>query len=137
MIALTEVLPKIRIFDVKEVVFAPKGYSCFSANLSKGRGVLLYVKHSIAAVDIEQNRNFEESTWCKINLSGGDNIIIGCVYRSPNFARKNNLYLFDTLRDISGGNPSYLLILGDFILNILVQTTQVLKKMKLTFQHSS
>ena len=99
---------------MNEVLFALKGYSCFSANLNKGRGVLLYVKNSIPAVDVQQNRNFEESTWCKINLSGGDNIIIGCVYRSPNSTRENNLNLFDTIQDISGGNPSHLLILGDF-----------------------
>ena len=82
IIALTEVLPKNSLFHVNEVLFALKGYSCFSANLNKGRGVLLHVKNSIPAVDVQQNRNFEESTWCKINLSGGDNIIIGCVYRS-------------------------------------------------------
>ena len=32
---LTEVLPKISIFDVNEVVFAFKSYSCFIANLNK------------------------------------------------------------------------------------------------------
>ena len=104
---------------MNEVLFALKGYSCFSANLNKGRGVLLYVKNSIPAVDVQQNRNFEESTWCKINLSGGDNIIIGCVYRSPNSTHENNLNLFDTIRDISGGNPSHLLILGDFNINCI------------------
>ena len=102
IIALTEFLPKISIFDVNEVVFALKCYSCFSANLKKVRDVLLYVKDSIPAVEFEQNRNFEESTWCKINLSGVDNIIIRCVYRISNSERENNLYLFDTLRDISG-----------------------------------
>ena len=77
---------------------ALKGYSCFSSNLNKGRGVLLYVKNSIPAVDVQQNQNFEESTWCKINLSGGGNIIIGSAYRSPNSTHENNLYyLFDTL----------------------------------------
>ena len=47
IIALTEVLPKNSLFHVNEVLFALKGYSCFSANLNKGRGVLLYVKNSI------------------------------------------------------------------------------------------
>ena len=62
---------------------------------------------------LKKTENFEESIWCKINLCGGDNII-GCVHRSPNSTRENNLYLFDTLRDTFGGNPSHLLILGDF-----------------------
>ena len=44
IITLTEVLPKNSIFDVNEAVFALKGYSCFSVNLNKGRGVLLNVK---------------------------------------------------------------------------------------------
>ena len=99
---------------MNEVVFALIGYLCFSANLNKGRGVLLYVKNSIPAVDVQQNQNFEESTSCKINLSGDDNMIIGCVYRSQNSTRENSLYLFDKLRDISGGNQTHLLILGFF-----------------------
>ena len=99
---------------MSEVVFALIGYSCFSASLNKGRGVLLCVKNSIPAVDVQQNQNFEESIWRKIYLSSGDSIIIGCVYRSPNSTCENNLYLFEKLRDISGGNQSHLLILGDF-----------------------
>ena len=122
---------------MNKVVFALIGYSCFSANLNKGRGVLLCVKNSIPAVDVQQNQNFEESTWRKNYLSGGDSITIGCVYRSPNSTREKNLYLFEKLRDIFGGNQSHLLILGILILNVLTGTTLILKKMKLTLQHSS
>ena len=50
---------------MRKVLFALKGNLWFSANLNKGRDVLLYVNNSIPTVDIEQTRNFEESTWCK------------------------------------------------------------------------
>ena len=114
IIALSEVLPKNSIFDVNNEVFALRGYSLFCSDLTQGRGVILYIKDSIPAIDIDQDRNIQESTWCKINLSGGDNIIIGCVYRSPNSTHENNRSLFEALQVISGNNPSHLLILGDF-----------------------
>ena len=53
----------------------------FCTDLTQGSGVILYIKDSIPAIDKYQDRNFQESTWCNINLSVGDNIIIGCVYR--------------------------------------------------------
>ena len=116
IIALSEVLPKNSIFDVNNEVFALQGYSLVCSDLTQGRGVILYIKDSIPAIDIDQDRNFQESTWCKINLSGGDNtcIIIGCVYRSSNSTHENNTFLFEALQVISGNDPSHLLILGDF-----------------------
>ena len=94
VIALTEVLPKNSVFDVNETEHVLQGYTCFSSDLTKGRGVLLYIKNIIPAIDIEQNGIFLESTWCKINLSRGDNFIIGCIYRSPNSKSENTKLLF-------------------------------------------
>ena len=108
---------------MNEVLFALKGYSCFSANLNKGRGVLLYLKNSIPAVDVQQNRNFEESTWCRINLSCGDNIIIGCVYRSPNSTRENNLISLTQYEIYLAETHHTCLFLGILILNVLTGTT--------------
>ena len=68
IIALTEVLPKNNLFHVNEVLFALKGYSCFSANLNKGRGVLLYVKNSIPAVDVQQNRTLRNLPGVKLTF---------------------------------------------------------------------
>ena len=87
-----------------------------------GRGVLLYVKNSIPAVDVQQNRNFEESTWCKTNLSGGDNIIIGCVYQSPNSTRETCISLTHYETYLVETHP-ICLFLGILILNVLTGTT--------------
>ena len=109
ILALTDVLPKNSLFDINKDV-----YTCFSSDLTKGRGVLLYVKDHIPAIEVMQIINFSESAWCKINLSGGDKLIIGCVYRSPNSTRENNSNLFEALRDIVRNNPSHCLTIGDF-----------------------
>ena len=76
--------------------------------------IALFVKDSIPAIEMQEIRNFQESTWCKINLYGGDDIIVGCIYRSPNSTEDNNLKLFEELREIVGRNPSHVLIVGDF-----------------------
>ena len=140
VIALTEVLPKNSIFDVNETEYVLQGYTCFSSDLTKGRGALLYIKNSIPAIDIEQNGNFLESTWCKINLSGGDNFIIGCIYRSPNSTSENTKLLFELIQDIAGRNLETCHIYfssGILTLKVLTGTIQALQKMKHIFLHSS
>ena len=57
---------KNSLFDVNKDVYALQGYTCFSSDLTQGRGVLLYVKDNIPAIEVVQIVNFSESAWCKI-----------------------------------------------------------------------
>ena len=114
VIALTEVLPKNSLFDQNKEVFMLHGYSCFSSVLTQGRGVLLYVKENFSAIEEVYVRNFQDAVWCKIMLRGGDKLLIGCIYKSPNSTSENTLNMFEAVRDIVSSNPSHLLIVGDF-----------------------
>ena len=64
------------LFDVNKELYALQVYTCFSSDLTQGRGVLLYVKDNIPAIEVVQIIIFSESAWCKINLSGGDKLIV-------------------------------------------------------------
>ena len=55
----------------------------FSSNMMRGRGILLYIKESLGATDYQVNEPFQEHIWCKLSLTRGDNLLIGCIYLSP------------------------------------------------------
>ena len=59
--------------------------------------------------------NFKESVWSKVKLKDRDNLLIGCIYRSPNASDDNFQklkLLFDNCRDV---NYSHKLLIGDLI----------------------
>ena len=56
---------------------------------------------------------FADSIWVKIHLNNNDNLIIGCVYRSPNSSPENNDNFLALLAHVADTDPSHLLILGD------------------------
>ena len=57
----------------------------------RGGGVILYVKESIQAYEIQLEReaDYDEAILCKI-LSGNCKLTIGIVYRSPSINEEDN-----------------------------------------------
>ena len=114
IIAITEILPKNTNFDIDSSHYEIEGYSMFTSDLTTGRGCALYVKSEIPATLTKLNNDFQECIWCNIKLTGSDNLMIGCVYRSPSSNSDNNQKLLEMFLNVKDLNPSHLLIMGDF-----------------------
>ena len=117
IIGITEVCPKntCRFLPTEEELQIP-GFEMIS-NISERncRGVALYIKSSIGAVEHKMNTDFKESVWAKVKLSEQDKLLIGCVYRSPNSDDENTKSLYDMLKSVSQMSEfSHILIMGDF-----------------------
>ena len=42
----------------------------------------IYIQATLQANPVEFKTNFEESVWASIKLVDGDELLIGCIYRS-------------------------------------------------------
>ena len=78
----------------------------------RGGGVILYVKESIQADEIELEREADcnEAVWCKI-VSRNSTLTIGLVYRSPNISKEDNINIQNAIKEVSKGEC---IIMGDF-----------------------
>ena len=100
----------------------------FVESLEEGRGVIVFIKHSLNAEQFYFDTNFKESVWCKIKLKNRDNLLIGCIYRSPNATDDNFQELKSLFYKCRDANFSHKLLIGDFNLkdiNWCEMTTQV------------
>ena len=118
IIGISEILPKNRRFEVDLVELQIEGYELFT-NIGAAediRGTGLYIHNSLrpSAHDIGQGSPFSESVWASIQLND-ENIIIGCLYRSPSSNVENNTHLcriFSSLQNLPISNK--IIIMGDF-----------------------
>ena len=99
IIAITEILPKNTNFDIDNSHYEIEGYTMFNSDLTTGCGCVLYVKSEIPATFTKFN-DFQECIWCNIKLTGSDNLMIGCVYRSPSSNSDNNQKLLEMFLNI-------------------------------------
>ena len=81
-----------------------------------GRGCAIYVKNNIQAEanPVEFNSKFQESVWISVKLVGGDELLVGCNYRSSSGTDENNEYLLKLLNEVNKAKYSHVLIMGDF-----------------------
>ena len=56
---------------------------------------------------------FHESLWLRIRLMKGDNLLLGCIYRSLSSSASNNYNHIDLLRHVGEDKASHKDILGD------------------------
>ena len=120
---LTEIIPKSQTLPLSPAVISLPGYSMytnFNAALSNlgasgTRGVGIYIRDSLKAVEISfPNCPFHEQLWVKVQLAGTDQLLIGCVYRSPSVNEDSITKLGDLLKHVADTSPSHLLVAGDF-----------------------
>ena len=116
IIGITEVKPKNSRYNINPAEFTISGFNMFYSNISckNGRGILLYVHKSLEANEIRPKIKCDESIWVKIKLKRQDQIILGCIYRSPNSIPENNKNLNLLLKEIVNRKASHTLIMGDF-----------------------
>lgn len=80
IVMINEVLPKSSSTNHSAVSYSIGGYDMFS-NLDSGakRGVSIYCKKDLKATEVEIVTDFQEATWCKVNLSKKDQLLDGCT----------------------------------------------------------
>ena len=121
---LTECIPKAQKLPICPALLTVPGYSLFTSfstnayNLGRAgsRGICIYVKSSLQATEISLvETDHIEQLWIKVKLTGTDQLVAGCLYRSPSASPVESIEeianLFHIVHDL---NPSHLLICGDF-----------------------
>ena len=79
---------------------------------SRGTRVLLYVKDTIPAYEIQlrEETDCEEAIWCKL-VTGYKTVTMGVVYRCPNITKESNEKIQNAIREVSKGDC---IVMGDF-----------------------
>ena len=123
VILITECIPKAQVSPIDPALLALPGYNLFmnfdarECHLgSKGtRGICIYVINSICATEVSFAMYSVEQLWVRINLKGTDQLLAGCVYRSPSSDPKQSVEELALLfQSVMETNASHLMICGDF-----------------------
>jgi hypothetical protein len=112
VIAITETLPKSNRTLDKLLKHDLEGYSNY--HISTGRGVSIYVSDQYKSEMISFDNQFEDHIWVQIDLPHNKNVLVGCIYRSPNSSDENNSRLLTLLTQATLIKADTLIIMGDF-----------------------
>ena len=92
LIFITECIPKAQVLPLDIALLNLPGYNLFT-NFDAGehglggkgvRGICVYVSSNIRATEFSfASYSHIEQIWIRIKLQGTDQLIAGCVYRSP------------------------------------------------------
>jgi len=115
IIGLSEIHAKNEMHRISDAEYAIPTYDMF-LNKNAKRGVVLHVKKELNARECEtfDDSKFEESVWCTFTSANDENVLVGCIYRSPNSLKENNEYLFELLKRKEMNDYDKICILGDF-----------------------
>ena len=115
IIGITESLPKNAHTQPLSTEYEIKTYDMFS-NKNPKRGVLLYIDKTLNARECEtlNNIEYDESVWCTYIDADENNVIVGCIYRSPNSTQENNTGLLDLMKNPEISKYDKVCIMGDF-----------------------
>ena len=79
--------------DITDAELGLEGYVMFKKDRmgKRGGGVLLYIKETIPAyeVQLQEEADCKDALWCNL-VTGHKTITIGVVYRCPNITKQNN-----------------------------------------------
>jgi hypothetical protein len=116
IIAITEVKPKYTRFPIQESEIQLDGFECIPGIEGEGRGVALYIKKSIQATKNETMTSLVgmDTSWCDIKLDNNDNLLIGCIYNSPNATPAHKELINKAVLEASRSKASHVLLIGDF-----------------------
>ena len=100
--------------DITDEELGLEGYVMFRKDRMgrRGGGVLLYIKESIPAyeVQLQEEADCKEALWCNL-VTGHTTVTIGVVYRCPNITIQNNEKIHKAISEVSKGDC---IIMGDF-----------------------
>ena len=89
-------------------------YDLFLTPESEGRGIAIYIKSALKATQFTTESKAKEFLWCRIKLKDQNEIVFGCIYRSPSSTSENLLYINRMLKSVIDQRFSHILIVGDF-----------------------
>lgn len=118
IVAITELLPKNRTNNTinTEVEFQLEGFQNFYGANNK-RGVMICVSNHIKAQKLEEltNNKHEEQVWCILKIQNGPDLLIGCMYHSPNSTQENFDTMLNHINEVcKDHNRAHIVIMGDF-----------------------
>ena len=100
--------------DITNAELGLEGYVMFWKDIigRRGGGVLLYIKDTIPAyeVQLQEEADCNDAIWCNL-VTGHTTVIIGVVYRCPNITKQNNEKIHNAINEVSKGDC---IIMGDF-----------------------
>ena len=100
--------------DITNAELGLEGYVMFRKDRigRRGGGVLLYIKNTIPAYEVQlhEEADCNEAIWCNL-VTGRTTVIIGVVYRCPNITKQNNEQIHNAINEVSKGDC---IIMGDF-----------------------
>ena len=109
--------------DITDAELGLEGYVMFRKDRMgrRGGGVLLYVKYTIPAYEIQlrEEAACEEAIWCKL-VTGHKTVTMGVVYRCPNITKESNEKIQNAIREVSKGDC---IVMGDFNLGNIQRDT--------------
>ena len=73
----------------------------FNLNLDIRRGIIIYIYiKTTCATNSELDTQFQESVcnWCRIKFNKADNLLLGCIYHSPNSSEENTEEIFNIIK---------------------------------------
>jgi hypothetical protein len=113
IVAICEFFSK---FEVDDYVPDIPNYDKLMPAQRGDRGVVIYAHRDIQASLVTRfdTVGFEEAIWCSMKLDKGDNLLFGCIYRSPSSTSENNNKLNTLLGEACSAGFSHTLIVGDF-----------------------
>ena len=93
--------------DITDAELGLEGYVQFRKDRMgrRGGGVLLYVKDTIVAYEIQQREeaDCEEAIWCKL-VTGHKTVTVGVMYRCPNITKESNEKIQNAIKEVSKGD---------------------------------
>ena len=114
IICISEILPNNCVTPLSESELNIDNYKCFANLTSARRGVCIYTHVSLSATECCITTDCDECVWCEVRLTGSDKLLVGCVYRSPNSNRDNDVKINTTLQKANSSGYSHVLVCGDF-----------------------
>ena len=100
--------------DITDAELGLEGYGMFRKDRigRRGGGVLLYIKETIPAyeVQLQEEADCNEAIWCKL-VTGHTTVTIRVAYRCPNITKQNNEKIHNAISKVS---KEYIIITGDF-----------------------
>ena len=92
--------------DITDAELGLEGYVTFRKDRMgrRGGGVLLYIKETIPAyeVQLKEEADCNEAIWCNL-VTGHTTVTIGVEYRCPNITKQNNEKIHSAISEVSKG----------------------------------
>ena len=114
IIILTEINAKHYKYPVAESELQINDYNLFITNLLNKdyRGIAVYVDNKVQSMQLDDVTTFNENILLKITNNNKD-IIICCIYRSPNSDLINDMKLYQIINRVTDKYKN-VIIIGDF-----------------------